>query len=198
MIPSRDPESLDRRPVYHVIFAQPWMATKFADSMTSIFSKPSRAEWPDARFPPGSWPAFAGLDVRDSSLAEQERVQRRILKGAAGRCVLLTICGVGGKTIATGRLPRTHDVEAILEESEVELCREDLGEGGPGVQRLIPTKFTKSGDRVLVKADGRGLGAEGRWLVRCASTSEAHRVVRELHMRAPWDGGGTFRAEVIY
>lgn len=201
VIPSRDLQSLDRRPGYHIIFAQPRMATKFADSMASIFSKPSRAEWPDAGFPPGSWPVFAALDARDSSLAEQEQVLQQILNtggAAAGQCVLLTICGVGGRTVATGRLPRTHDVRAILEEGDVELCRADLGEGGPAVQRLIQTKFTRSGDRVVVKADGRGLGAEGRWLVRCASRSEAHRVVRELHMRAPWDGGGTFRAEVIY
>ena len=201
MIPYRDIKSLDRRPIYHLTFVTPWAASSFAHSMTSIFSDPKRSEWPDVRFPPGSKPEFSRPDNRNSSILEQEYVLPSMLAtggSAAGRCVLLTICGVGGRTKSTGNLPRTHDIRILLEEKDVELCRRDLEMGGAGVQRIVLEKIGTAGNRVVIKADGRGLGAEGRWLVRCANESEAHRVVRELHMRALWEGGGTFRAEVIY
>ncbi|KAF8250823.1 hypothetical protein K440DRAFT_108629 [Wilcoxina mikolae CBS 423.85] len=201
VIPYRDIKSLDRRPIYHLTFATPAAATSFARSMTPIFSDATRSEWPDVRFPPGSRPEFSRADNRNSSILQQEHVlQSRLATGgsAAGQCVLLTICGVGGRRKSTGKLPRTHDIRIILEEKEVELCRKDLEMGGAGVQRIVQEKLGPTGNRVVVKADGRGLGAEGRWLIRCASESEAHRVVRELHMRAPWEGCGTFRAEVIH
>jgi hypothetical protein len=200
VIPSRDVNSLDRRPIYHLTFADSVAAREFVNSMTPA-SDQKPAEWADVRFPPASKPEFSVLDYRSTSITQQ-LVVREILTtggGAPGQCVLLSICGVGGRTRPEGMLPRTDDVRAILEEKEVELCKQDLKAGGSGVQRiLIETPGGKQRKGRVVKADGRGLGAESRWLIRCGSPSEAHRVVRELHMRKPWEGCGRFRAEVIY
>ena len=165
------------------------------------FSDPKVPGRPVVRFPPGSNPEFAHADRRSKSIKEQEVILQNILTtggGAPGRCVLLTICGLGGKTRATGLLPRTDEVRAILEEQQVELCPGDAESGGAGVQRVVLEKRGYNVSTRVLKADGRGLGAEGRWLIRCRSESEAQRVVRGLHMRPPWDGGGTFRAEVVY
>ncbi|KAA8892668.1 hypothetical protein FN846DRAFT_788968 [Sphaerosporella brunnea] len=200
VIPSRDVNSLDRRPVYHLTFANSIAAQEFATSMTPDLDQNS-PPWSDVRFPPGSRPEFAVSDRRSTSVTQPLIVDELISSGGGqpGQCVLLTICGVGGRTRSTGKLPRTDDVRAILEENDVELCKEDLQKGGSGVQRIVletPGVGGKKGQ--IVKANGRGLGAESRWLIRCRNSSEAHRVVRELHMREPWEGCGKFRAEVIH
>jgi len=87
----------------------------------------------------------------------------------------------------------------MLEELDVKLCPRDLEDGGVGVERIV-IDYISGTERRVVKADGKGLGAEGRWLIRCASESEAQRVVRELHRRPPWKTGGgcIFGAEAIY
>jgi len=200
VIPFRDFRSLDRRPIYHITFATPTAASIFTSKMLS-FSDPKVPGRPVVRFPPGSNPEFRHADRRSKSIKEQEVILQNVLTaggGAPGRCVLLTICGLGGRTRSTGLLPRTEEVRAILEEKQIELCSGDAESGSAGVQRVVLENRGNNVSTRVLKADGRGLGAEGRWLIRCRSESEAHRVVRELHMRPPWDGGGKFRAEVIY
>jgi hypothetical protein len=190
--------SMERISIYYLVFETAAAALSFQAAATAAFSSPVRSEWPKVGFPPGSKPEFAVLDLRRSQM-EVHGVRSALEVGgsAPGRCVLLNICGAGGKRRVTGKLPRTSEIRDMLEERDIRLCRRDVEEGNVGVQRLVFERAGSVGKRVI-KADGRGFGAEGRWLIRCESESEAHRVVRELHGRSPWENCGVFQAEVVF
>lgn len=86
----------------------------------------------------------------------------------------------------------------MLEGTDVQFCERDEEEGSAGLQRILLEKELKDGTRVVNKFDGSERGAEAKWIVRCRDAAEAHRVVRDWHQREFREGGGKFKAEIIY
>lgn len=200
MVQCRDITSLDRRPAYQLVFLTVKAAKSFAAFAINAFSNPHRSHWPAGiRFPPASRPEFVHLDQGIRRIVQQQEDISDLLysgiEGIEGHYVLLTICGLAGRTVQTGLLPRTYQVRQILAARNVGLVEK---RGVDAVARIIRERKTKDGTYRPIMADGRGTGFEARWLVRCVSESEAQRVVRDLHMTPSWEGGGLFRAEVIY
>lgn len=177
----RDPKTLAQEPFYQLEFESAKAAKHFAEKHTAIFSKPVE-EWPrDIPFPPGSKPTFAVLDTRSTLLENRRVVKRKVFISHAGpgECVLLSVHGPGpaggGKH---RRPPKTEEIWKLLEDKEIKLCDvKSTQRKGRGVE-IVDT----DGAKIITKS-----GILKKWIVRCFDHSEAQRVVRDFHMKRPWE-----------
>ena len=170
------------------------VAERFVAFTTKIFSNPRRSHWPaDIRFPPASRPEFVLLDERKGDVTEQQDLLQALLSAGGSvdaKYVVLSVSATG-----RGEMPRTSVIRQILREREVELVEKREVEN---VMRIRMGRQHPDGSFAPVRASGRSMGVEGKWLVRCKSESEAMRVVRELHMIPVWEGGSLIHAERVY
>ncbi|KAL7274734.1 hypothetical protein RUND412_002359 [Rhizina undulata] len=196
VIPGRDIKSFVKIPIYYLIFNSRAAARSFYHSFDT-----SPPPYGTSFFPPGHRPKISILSPHDQRLHQHQNFLLNNLYaggGAPGSCILLSISGMGGRSIHEGRLPRTEEIRTLLEEQEFELCAKDEEEGGVAVQRVVLDIKGQAGKRVVIKAKGDRNGAESKWIIRLRNSSEAHRAVRDLNGRQSWEHGGVFKAEVIY
>lgn len=86
----------------------------------------------------------------------------------------------------------------MLEDSNVQFCKDDEEAGGAGLERIFFEKYLQDGTKVVDKFDGSATGAEGRWLIRCRDAAEAHRVVRDWNRKEVGERVAKFKAEILY
>ncbi|KAI5782766.1 hypothetical protein EDC01DRAFT_619122, partial [Geopyxis carbonaria] len=189
----RDVKSLDRRPLYHLVFNSSTAAQDFANSNYNVFSQP-RSLWPAVRFPPASRPEFSCLDVRNAAI-RQKAFQKALgldgdTKAPSDRTSVLLIAYGPGQNGYMSRLPKSQEILTVLEELGVKLCQISKDKT-VGLERIVELPHGEV--KKLVRP------MEGaRWIIRCRSESEAQRVVRALHRKPPWEGSSCIlRAEVI-
>lgn len=192
------PKSLARRPFYSLVFSSTKAAREFVFGQSHVWLA---HEVPNSTIPPGCKPRLYLPETNGKLYYDNYRALHSVLSHGGcppGACVLLVIAGLGGLTSETGKIPRTFEIRAMLEDSGVRFCKDDEEAGGAGVERIFFEKYLPDGTKIVDKFDGSGTGAEGRWVIRCRDAAEAHRVVRDWNRKEVGEGVAKFKAEILY
>lgn len=192
------PHNLVRRPFYSLVFSSTKAARDFVLGTSHVWLV---HEIPNSTIPPGCKPRLYLPETNGKFYYENYRSLNNLQSHGGcspGACVLFVVSGLGGLTSDTGKLPRTLEIRRMLEDSNVQFCKDDEEAGGAGLERIFFEKYLQDGTKVVDKFDGSATGAEGRWLIRCRDAAEAHRVVRDWNRKEIGEGVAKFKAEILY